>query len=116
MSKNKEIGRKGESIAIDYLRKKGYSVIEHNYRYRRYEIDIIAMIDNVLVFIEVKSRSSLDFGHPDEAVDNLKIEHILRCAGHYIHHNQWDGDIRFDIISILFDREPVLEHIQDAFY
>ena len=116
MSKNKEIGRKGESIAIDYLRKKGYSVIHKNYRYRRYEIDIIAMTENTVVFIEVKSRNSLDFGHPEEAIGNSKIEHILRCADHYIHHNHWEGDIRFDIISILYDQKPVIEHIEDAFY
>ena len=116
MSKNKEIGRKGESIAAEYLIGKGYTIIEKNYVYRRREIDIIAKIKNTLVFIEVKTRQSNSFGYPEESVNNQKIQHILDCADHYIYQMQWKGNIRFDIISILFKPDFSIEHIEDAFY
>ena len=116
MSKNKEIGIKGESIAIDYLINKGYTIIERNFTFGRLEIDIIAKIKNTLVFIEVKSRQSNNFGYPDESVDSKKIDHILDCADHFIYQVQWDGDIRFDIISILYKPQLSIEHIEDAFY
>ena len=116
MSKNKEIGRKGESIAVDYLIKKGFTVLEKNFTYHRFEIDIIAKIKNTLVFIEVKTRQSHKFGYPEEAVDNKKIDHILDCADHYIYQIQWDGNIRFDIVSILFKPKLLINHIEDAFY
>lgn len=116
MSKNKEIGRKGESLAVEYLINKGFIILERNYRYGRLEIDIIAKIKNVIVFIEVKTRQSKRFGYPEEAVDNRKSDHILTCADHYIYQNQWTGDIRFDIISIFLKPVILIEHIEDAFY
>lgn len=116
MSKNKEIGRKGESQAVDYLINKGYTILETNYRYRRYEIDIIAKKKDTVIFIEVKTRRSKYFGYPEEAVNDSKIKHILACADHFIHQHQWDGDIRFDIISILHGMDPGIRHIEDAFY
>ena len=116
LSKNKEIGRKGESIAVDYLIRKGYTIIEKNYSYRRFEIDIIAKQKNTIVFVEVKTRQTSSFGFPEESVDNRKIKHILNCADHYIYQIQWTGNIRFDIISILFKPSLSIEHIEDAFY
>ena len=116
MSKNKEIGRKGEALAAEYLRDKGFTILERNYRYGRLEIDIIGQIKNTIVFIEVKTRRSNRYGYPEEAVDNKKTDHILSCADHYIYQNQWAGDIRFDIISIFLKPEISIEHIEDAFY
>ena len=116
MSKNKEIGRKGESIAADYLINSGYALLEKNYKFRRYEIDIIAKIESTLVFIEVKTRQSYNYGYPEEAVDSRKIDNILDCADHYIYQTQWNGNIRFDIISILLEPKLSIDHIEDAFY
>ena len=116
MNKNKEIGIKGESIAAEYLIKKGYTLLEKNFRFRRSEIDLIAKTGNTIVFIEVKTRHSTNYGYPEEAIDNNKIDHILECADHYIYQNQWKGDIRFDIISILLQPELSIDHIEDAFY
>ena len=116
MSKNIEIGRKGESIAIDYLLRKGYTILEKNYSYRRFEIDIIAKQKDTIIFIEVKTRRSRDFGYPEEAVDNRKIRHILNCADHYIYQTQWKGNIRFDVLSILINPKLSIDHIEDAFY
>ncbi len=116
MSKNKEIGRKGESLAVEYLINKGYIILERNFKHGRLEIDIISKIDDVIAFIEVKTRQSKRFGYPEEAVDGRKSDHILSCADHYIYQNQWAGDIRFDIISIFLKPEISIEHIEDAFY
>lgn len=90
--------------------------MEKNYRFGRKEVDIIALDKNTIVFIEVKTRQGLEFGYPEEAVDQKKINHILKCADHFIYQNQWKGMIRFDIISILFNPEPSVNHIRDAFY
>ena len=88
--------------------------MERNYRFGRLEIDIIGQIKNTIVFIEVKTRQSKRFGYPEEAVDNKKTDHILSCADHFIYQNQWNGDIRFDIISIILKPEISIEHIEDA--
>jgi putative endonuclease len=116
LSKNKEIGRKGEALATEYLINKGFIILERNYRFGRLEIDIIGQIENTIVFIEVKTRQSKKYGYPDEAVDDKKTDHILSCADHFIYQNQWNGDIRFDIISIILKPEISIEHIEDAFY
>ena len=115
MSKNKEIGNKGESIAAEYLDYSGYQIVTKNYRFEKTEIDIIAMDVDILVFIEVKTRKSLRFGLPEDAVDDKKIENILDCANNYIHEINWIGPIRFDIISILLFPEISINHLKDAF-
>jgi len=116
LSKNKEIGRKGEALAVEYLINKGFIILERNYRYGRLEIDIIGQIENTIVFVEVKTRRSKRYGYPEEAVDDKKTDHILSCADHFIYQNQWNGDIRFDIISVILTPEVLIEHIEDAFY
>ena len=116
MSKNKEIGRKGEALAVEYLINKGFIILERNYRYGRLEIDIIGQIENTIVFVEVKTRRSKRYGYPEEAVDDKKTDHILSCADHFIYQNQWNGDIRFDIISIILTPQVLIEHIEDAFF
>jgi putative endonuclease len=116
LSKNKEIGRKGEALAVEYLINKGFIILERNYRYGRLEIDIIGQIENTIVFVEVKTRRSKRYGYPEEAVDDKKTDHILSCADHFIYQNQWNGDIRFDIISVILTPQVLIEHIEDAFY
>lgn len=116
LSKNKEIGYKGESIAVEYLVKAGYEIVSQNYRNTRYEIDIIALKDETLVFVEVKTRNSLNYGEPEESVDNRKINKILKCAHNYIVESGWVKEIRFDIITITLWPEPAINHIRDAFF
>jgi putative endonuclease len=116
LSKNKEIGQKGESIAVDYLTDTGYNILCTNYRYDRFEIDIIAEKENTLIFVEVKTRKSFQYGLPEEAVDEKKINNILTCADHYLNEIQWTDRIRFDILSISLFPEPSIKHIEDAFF
>lgn len=116
MNKNKELGQEGEQLAANYLKKKGWEIHEMNYRYSRSEIDLIASKNNLLIFVEVKARTNTSFGHPEDFVDAKKAENIMKGANHYIIHRDWNGNIRFDIISIIKKKGMELRHIEDAFY
>ena len=117
MSNNKQLGAKGEAIACNYLKANGYSIREKNYRFRHKEIDIIASLNNCLVFVEVKLRSSVNFGYPEDFVDDKKSEFVMEAAEQYLLDIDWQGKIRFDIIAIVFrGTSHQLQHIQDAFF
>jgi putative endonuclease len=111
-------GRRGEEIARQYLLDQGYRIEATNYRYRRVEIDIVAKEGECLVFVEVKTRRGLGFGHPSGAVSATKEAKISRAAKAYMYETGHDWEIRFDIISVLLhqDGSHTLEHIQDAFF
>jgi putative endonuclease len=114
---SKALGAQGELMASLYLEEAGYTILDCNYRYKRNEIDIIATHQDTLVFVEVKTRSGLSFGYPHEAVSKKKVAAILAVAHEYILRRNWQGDIRFDIITILLgNHKKKLEHIKDAFY
>ncbi len=116
MSKNKELGLEGEKLATDFLKSKGYKIIENNYRYRRSEIDIIAVLEGTLVFVEVKTRSNYNYGEPEYAVDEHKAVKIREAAENYIFINDWKNNIRFDIISIKKNdyESTEITHFEDA--
>lgn len=116
MSKNNELGQEGEQFAAEYLIKKGWEIQEMNYRYSRSEIDVIAIRNDLLIFVEVKVRSNLSYGLPEQFVDKNKAEHVMKAADHYIQDIDWKGNIRFDIISIVKGKVMQLDHIEDAFY
>lgn len=114
-NKNIEIGKKGEDMAVDYLMHSKYEILARNFRSGRIEIDIIARQGDILVFIEVKTRSGIEFGYPEESVDEAKQDAIQTCAEEYIFQNDWQGDIRFDIIGISLNSSSPVYHIMDAF-
>ncbi len=114
----RDSGRRGEEEAVAYLAKKGYSILERNYRYGHGEIDIIARAGDVLVFIEVKRRATRRFGGPEDAVTPWKRAQIRRIAAGYLaERGIEDCECRCDVIAIdaLPGRPPVLRHITDAF-
>lgn len=113
-----KLGEKGENKACNYLQKKGFAIVARNFRHKRNEIDIIARdINNTLVFVEVKAKSSSKFGHPEEAVDEKKAARIVEAAEHYIFENDWHGNIRFDVVAIdLSAKDGEIIHFKDAFY
>jgi len=112
---NKEKGYLGEEIALKYLLKKGAQILYRNYRIKIGEIDIIAKIENELVFIEVKSRSNLKFGYPSEAVNYKKKHKICNVAQYYIlENNLYNTPIRFDVIEVYFNDKKI-NHIINAF-
>ena len=112
-----DLGKKGEVLATDYLVKNGYQILERNWRSGHKEIDIIALKDEVLAIVEVKTRTTEDYGDPDIAVGLYKQKMLICAADAYVRYRNLDVDVRFDIISIILDgTEPKIEHIEDAFY
>lgn len=110
---NHEIGNLGEDAASEYLKKNGYIVIERNYRLRTGEIDIIATIDDFLVFVEVKFRENDLLARPGAAVGREKINKIVKTSLHYMQkHNDFERMVRYDVIEIL---KGEINHIIGAF-
>ncbi|MBK7523443.1 MAG: YraN family protein [Saprospiraceae bacterium] len=114
----KDLGNIGENIAIELLLSKDYSILERNWRFRKAEIDIICKKDNILVFVEVKSKSYKYFGEPEESISVYKENLIIDAASQYMVLNNYEWEIRFDIISILFEKNktPLIHHYEDAFF
>ncbi len=110
-------GAEGEALAVAALEAKGYKVRERNYRFRRSEIDLIVERDGWLVFVEVKTRTSDAFGFPEEFVDAKKKQMIFAGADYYLYITDWNGNVRYDIVAVnLTEEEPLVHHIEDAFY
>lgn len=117
MAQHNELGKKGEQLALEFLEKKGYQIVEKNYIYQKAEIDIIAQHQNILVVVEVKTRSTKDFGNPEEFVKPSKIKLLVKAIDQYVISKNIDLSIRFDIISVYKNRSNFeIEHIEDAFY
>lgn len=116
MAAHNELGKKGENLAIDFLIKKDYKILEKNYRYLKAEVDIIAKKNNVLVVVEVKTRSSDYFGNPQDFITPKKIKLLLSAIDYYVVQRDLNVEVRFDIIAILFQKnETKIEHLEDAF-
>lgn len=112
---NRDKGRVGEKIAEKYLKSRGYRIVERNFETDLGEIDLIVTDDKVLIFVEVKARSSLEFGSPCESVDKRKQRKINMVAGQYIKRNMYFGvAVRFDVLEIYLDDGNV-NHIENAF-
>lgn len=117
MSYNIEIGKRGEEIATSYLKDKGYLILARNYRSKYGEIDIIAKIKGILVFIEVKTRRSLNFGYAYEAVNKKKQRTIRNSSMAYLQNNRVVDNIqlRYDIIEVYILKNLEVNHIENAF-
>lgn len=117
MIEKQELGRIGEEFALRLLVSKGYKILEKNWRFGKDEVDIIASNNQILIIVEVKTRSSSYFGEPYTAVNKKKQIFLIRAANAYIEKNDIDLECRFDIISIVFgSNKHQVEHIEDAFY
>ena len=118
MAQHLELGRKGELIAKQHLEQQGYEILDENWTHGKAEIDLIAYKDKVIIFTEVKTRSGNGFGEPEDFVDNRKQRLLADAADEYIYLMDHQGEVRFDIIAILFRNENnyKLNHIQDAFW
>lgn len=117
MDPRKSLGEMGEKKAAAYLERKGYTIIEQNYKCKIGELDIIAMDRETLVAIEVKTRRSLSHGLPCEAITNTKKRHIVRTLNYYILSNNLSRfNLRVDCIEILStDNGNYINHIENAF-
>ncbi|WKK65853.1 YraN family protein [Lutimonas zeaxanthinifaciens] len=117
MAVHNELGLAGEKIAVDFLREKGYHIRQRNWRFQKVEIDIIAQKDDLIVIVEVKTRSNRHFGNPQEFVNGQKMKFLLKAAHNYVVSRKIDKEIRFDIIAVIKSPEEFsIEHIKDAFH
>lgn len=116
MAKHNELGHEGEEIAKDFLKKKGFEILESNWRFERKEIDLIARIDELIAIVEVKTRSTDYYGNPEEFVTRAKKNFLIKAADAYAQSLDFDAEIRYDIISIVKRGENYsINHIEDAF-
>ncbi|MES2274577.1 MAG: YraN family protein [Bacteroidota bacterium] len=118
MATHNDLGRRGEALAKTHLENAGYEILDENWTYAKAEVDLIAYKDRVIVFVEVKARSGTAFGEPEDFVNLRKQKLLARVADEYIYLMNHRGDVRFDIIAILFKNEDNyrLNHIEDAFW
>lgn|SRR5690606_29645832 len=117
MAQHNELGNTGEQLAVDFLIKHGYEILERNFRFDKAEVDIIAKLNNTLAIIEVKTRSSIDFGNPQDFVKPKQIQRLVKAVDEYVISNDLDVEVRFDIIAIIREnKEFKIEHLENAFY
>jgi putative endonuclease len=110
-------GKEGEMLAADFLVGKGFEIVERNYRHKRSEIDLIVKKNNWMIFVEVKMRSSDAYGYPEDFVDYKKAKNIIKGAEEYTYQKDWQGNVRYDIVSIREQHgEREIVHFEDAFY
>ena len=118
MAEHNDLGKEGEKLALEFLEKNGYSILEKNWTFQKAEIDIIAQKEEILAIVEVKTRSTIDFGLPQDFVKPKKIQLLVKAVNEYVTKNDLDLNIRFDIIAIHKDKSQkfVIEHLENAFY
>ena len=118
MATHNDLGRRGEAIAADYLIAKGYELLEENWIHGKAEVDLIAYSNGQLIFVEVKTRSSVAFGQPEDFVDEAKQQQMATAAEEYIELMDHEGEIRFDVVAVLFNAQNkyTINHIEDAFW
>jgi putative endonuclease len=109
-----EIGRQGENLAAEFLKKKGWEIVNRNYRHGKAEIDLIVRRDDWTIFVEVKTRSTSTYGEPEDFVDEFQARKIYDAAEEFIFSTDWQGHVRFDIVSIKLGDPTEIEHLEDA--
>src|SRR5690606_30935726 len=114
MTDKMEAGAKGEQLAADYLTGEGYTILFRNYRYGKSEIDLVVQRDDWLVFVEVTAWTSLEYGQLECFVDWKKSERMLRAAENFIYATDWQGNVRFDVISVRLCDPPEIVQLEDA--
>lgn len=117
MAQHNDLGKVGEELAEKYLVEKGFFILHRNWRHSHYEIDIVALKDETPHFVEVKLRSSKQFGMPEESVNRKKLRDLLKAADEYLFRNPQYSDFRLDILSITTYPEKEAEYffIEDVY-
>ncbi len=118
MGFTQQLGQKGEDIAKAHLEENGYEILDENWCFKKAQVDLIAYKNKTIVFVEVKTRSSSTYGDPEDFVNLNQQRTLQKAAEEYLHIMNHQGEIRFDIISILFNsaQKFILKHIEDAFW
>lgn len=119
LSGAKPLGQRGEDVAAGFLRRQGYRILARGLESRLGELDIVAVDDRTVVFVEVKTRRTCEAGHPSEAVDDRRRQRMTRSALAYLKsHGLLQTPARFDVVAVTWpdpDRPPTIEHFRDAF-
>ena len=116
MAEHNKLGNEGEDLAVRLLQKKGYEILAKNYRYLKAEVDIIALKDETLVAVEVKTRSTPDFGNPQEFLKPAQIKRLVEAVNHFVNSKTLNYEVRFDFIGVIKNKLGTrIEHIEDAF-
>lgn len=116
MAQHNELGKKGEEMAVAHLLASGYSIVARNFIYQKAEVDIIARKGNTLAVVEVKTRSTPDFGDPQDFVKKKQINQLVKAIDYFVNEHNLDVEVRFDIIAIIKNKAGTrLEHLEDAF-
>ena len=117
MAQHNLTGNTGEALAAAYLSGKGYNIMHQNWRHSRWEVDIIAEKDSILHFVEVKTRRTSKFGHPEENVDKKKIQNLINAAEEFLYqHPEWKR-IQFNVLAITILKDEPVEYflIEDVY-
>ena len=114
---SKKLGVDGERLAREYLLRLGHTILETNWRFKRYEVDIITKTGETIVFVEVKARKSDIFGSPEAFVNKNKQKFLIAAANQYLVEKNIHLEARFDIISVLqINNTQTVKHLEAAFY
>ncbi|MCD6544181.1 MAG: YraN family protein [Flavobacteriaceae bacterium] len=117
MAQHNELGKEGEQMAVDFLIKKGYEIKERNWRFKKAEIDIIAQSEKALIAVEVKTRSTDDFGDPQDFLKPKQKNLLITAMDEYVVSKDLDVEVRFDVIAIIKNqKETKIKHFEDAFF
>lgn len=122
MAAHNELGKLGEEMAVAHLLQKGYAILQTNWTFQKAEVDILAQKGDVLAVIEVKTRTSANFGDPQDFVTPKKIQLLVKAVSAYVEQQNLAVDVRFDIIAITLPKQEnakekaSLEHLEEAFY
>ena len=116
MAQHNELGKRGEEMAAAHLLAMGYEIVARNFTFQKAEVDIIARKDNILAVVEVKTRSTPDFGDPQDFVKKKQINQLVKAIDFFVNEHNLDVEVRFDIVAIIKNKAGTrLEHIEDAF-
>ncbi len=116
MAEHNELGKRGEALASEYLKEKGYTILAKNWRWQNNEIDIIAQQNNLIIFVEVKTRGTAYFGHPEVFVTKAQQKLYIKLANAYVLQHNCSQEVRFDIVSaLLTSSQCKMNHIEGAF-
>lgn len=117
MAAHNELGKTGELLAAKYLIQQGFIIREKNWRFQKAEVDIIALKDNILAAVEVKTRTSSFYGNPHEFISREKIRLLTKAVNQYVIEQNLHLEVRFDVIGIVKTHNDIsITHLQDAFY
>jgi putative endonuclease len=118
MAEHNELGQAGEQVARKFLEEKEYRIIAQNWSFRNLELDLIADHRGKLVFVEVKTRSGVQFGYPEYFVTRDKRKRLKKAAIAYLERCRHEGEVRFDIVSVVYEKDALKEinHFEDAFF